>query len=584
MAALLEVFQHGEMEEDAQAWWDEFKSLSTIELSELSPFIRITPLIMINTDIVEHKVSSLLTMYKSQMKTDGYTGGYALKGMTMNVQDTVGATFEIVLEFQIFDLEVFEKSSDSGLYFLSNLNSRLKLEFGWGKYMWPLVEQSHATVVEKHAGKGQELYCAVVKANVGISDEQIITFTVTLRAPSSLLMKQWRNDFGFDLNMDAMKLPVAYFKRKKWMTWLTGARDVVSAVTLKTLTDHITRSIQTKLYKVGMNSQTPPTFDVRHPISKLQVLNPSLDPDIGLAEEGANATVGDILISTDYLKEAKISTKTSQLFMKEIIDKINSAGGGALKLDIIPSLNGSILTISNVASPTGKVKANGKVEEDIWSIRDRYLKLNFADGNSLVQSITFNSDIEAAATNVQNFIQKQGLEKASNPELLAFMSSWYEDTDTWKTATGDERMKLQLDFEKDPSNLFSQVLQLNKELENAEEMRAEFAAVVESLVVLDNTLKYLPYKMEVTIKGVSDMNKGTRILLDETVAIPIFRSTIWRIVDISHALDDSSWTTTFSAICEFNNEINKKNIELEDSGRKKFKQFGDKFDHVSKFI
>jgi hypothetical protein len=161
------------------------------------------------------------------------------------------------------------------------------------------------------------------------------------------------------------------------------------------------------------------------------------------------------------------------------------------------------------------------------------------------------------------------------------MSSWYEDTDTWKTATGDERMKLQLDFEKDPSNLFNQVLQLNKDLENAEEMRAEFAAVVESLVVLDNTLKYLPYKMEATIKGVSDINKGTRILLDETVAIPIFRSTIWRIVDISHALDDNSWTTTFSAICEFNNEINKKNIELEDNGRK---QFGGKFSHISKFV
>lgn len=569
MANVLKIYQYGIVEQDTRDWWESMKSMSTLDASALSPFIRITPLIMIGSDIIAHKKSALLDMYSSQMKTKNYTGGYALKSMNFDIHDSLGATFDIKLEFNIFDLGVFEKSAESGLYFLSNLNSRLKLEFGWGKYMWPLKEESTTDTVVKHGGKGQELYCAVVKSNIGISDEQIITFSVTLRAPSSLIMKQWRNDYGFDLNQDKLGQSVSYFKRKKYFTWLTGGVDIIKAIRLEDLTKHITESVQKKLYKIGMNSQTAPVFDVSHPIDKNTVLNPSIEADVGMTEKSSNSaiTVGDIMISLSALKDLLPKTKTTQGFMKAVLSLINSAGGGSLKLDMTQSLNGSKIVIVNSANASGEEKVSN---EDIWSRRDEYLNFNFADGNTLVKSITFDSDIEASSLNQMNFIQKQGLEEASNAELLSFMSTWYETTDVWENASYDERMAKKDEFEKNPSNLFNEVLRVNKSIENVEALREEFAKVVESIIVMDNTLKYLPYTMEVSLIGMADIWKGTRLLLDDRAAIPLYRNTVWRITSISHELSDGNWTTNFTAICEWNEEINRKNQNLMEAGRKPF--------------
>ena len=156
-------------------------------------------------------------MYNSQMKSENFTGDYALKSFDLTIQNNTGTTFEITLQFDVFNLDVFEKDSDSGLYYLANLNSRLKLEFGWGNYMWDYENSKTISKTKSHSGKGQELYCAVADSNVNIGNDQVITFTVTLISPASLILKNWPNDFRFNLNFDKLKTDVTYFTKNSIM-------------------------------------------------------------------------------------------------------------------------------------------------------------------------------------------------------------------------------------------------------------------------------------------------------------------------------------------------------------------------------
>ena len=98
-------------------------------------------------------------------------------------------------------------------------------------------------------------------------------------------------------------------------------------------------------------------------------------------------------------------------------------------------------------------------------------------------------------------------------------------------------------------------------------MKNDFISAMESMIVLDNTLKYLPYTMSATILGFSDIWMGTRILLDETTKIPLFRDTVWRITELSQNLSDNQWTTTFTAICEYNKSLDELNEEFKKYGK-----------------
>jgi hypothetical protein len=71
----------------------------------------------------------------------------------------------------------------------------------------------------------------------------------------------------------------------------------------------------------------------------------------------------------------------------------------------------------------------------------------------------------------------------------------------------------------------------------------------------DSILKFLPYRMELSILGISDLWVGNRIFL---VRCPfswanlenLYRSTVWRIVDIKHIVENNIWTTDITAITE----------------------------------
>ena len=189
----------------------------------------------------------------------------------------------------------------------------------------------------------------------------------------------------------------------------------------------MTSSIKDIIVKTGMNSQTYPTFDISHQIDKDRCLSLSTDENIGLSVPNNSTsvvTVGDILISTILIKKLFPETKTAQGFLGAVLDRINDAAAGTLKLDINVSPDGSIYLITNSADPLKKKDpSQAQQANTIWSIRDQFLPLNFADGYSLCKEISFNSDIQDSSKNIMNFTRYKGLEGANSAELMNFIST-----------------------------------------------------------------------------------------------------------------------------------------------------------------
>jgi hypothetical protein len=131
MASAVKNFVYGISDPPLLAWWKELQEMASWELSQLTPFIRITPLLVLGSDIKAHKTTVLLDLYQSQTADkETYKGKYALTSADVEVYGEAGTKFKVTLDIDIFDHRALDPASNSGLDYLTGLGNMIKFEFG----------------------------------------------------------------------------------------------------------------------------------------------------------------------------------------------------------------------------------------------------------------------------------------------------------------------------------------------------------------------------------------------------------------------------------------------------------------------
>lgn len=558
MPSQFERYSFGIISEEVNKWVKKLENSGTLYLSSLAPFIRITPIKTFGSNIIDANTTKPLNFNLSQLLTPNLKGNYALKNMDVELYGDIGSLFRINLNIDIFDSNLLENSDISSLF---KLGTNAKIEFGWSdpEAAWEFKLGNKITDTVSHNGKGQELYGVVTMLNIDISERNIISVYIQLTSTSS----QISNDFKLDslFKLDSQKFKEEYFAVSQKAPRATddslgrGKRKSKPAISLYNLFVQLEDSIKNKIKTIGLNSISIPEYDLTFPIVNAdQTLNPSLNPYVGIKQNTPNPTVGDIMITVEKILEIKENSNTVKSFINNLCQEINI--NSLQTLDLKPIARppaGNIISIINNTSARdiNSSKTTIASEKDV----DKYLQLSYYTGNTIIKSIIFSSDLSGAGKNIQNAIEMQSIQGASPIEVIQFMKTWYNDkSEDYETAAN------QLIAE--PQEKLDEILELYPNMNDKLTIYKNFQEVIKKQNVKNNALKYLPYTLNCGVLGISDIWLGTRVWFDENTSISILKNTLWRITSLKHNISPGAWNTEFSAVCEYNEIIEKERNNL----------------------
>ena len=293
---------------------------------------------------------------------------------------------------------------------------------------------------------------------------------------------------------------------------------------MSTLFEAITVSIDRKMRQLGMIGVAAPIFDTSYTLVNASKLDPSTSETVGITTQNNQISeIGDIVVDLDIIKNLKLKAKTVDLFVTRLLNIVNHETNGIIKLKHFPSSNGGpIIVIRNEFEIDTEDEKTQESSVDPLSLKDQYLTMPFGRGTSLVETISFNSDLSDGGMNIFNAIELQGIEGATSNELLSFTRTWIENTEAWAELSQQEKKDKRLEYSRTPKNLIDDVYLMNPSMgeETATELYEEFIEAIQNTPIKDSYLKYMPYTMEASLFGISDIWMGTRVYLDENLIIP----------------------------------------------------------------
>lgn len=555
-------FNYGTVNENVLNWWSKtLPSLSTLDLSGLVPFIRLTPVTVIDSTIVDHAKAVYIDFSSQQQHRNNLRAKYGLKQLQLDVLGDAGSIYRIELEFDIYDLSVLETSdTDVSLAELARLNSIIKVEFGWGAYSWePNTQYTNINDVGSHYGKGFELFGVVTFADPSI-DQEITTLNIKLTSVGNPIMNDFKLDTLFDLNPELLTKvsPNSFVAKKVFLDAAAGRETegdntiVTSAVSLRKLFDEFSKSIKQNVQILGLTKLEIPTIITTNPIQEKANMFPAIQDKVGLSgEKPVNGyTVGDLMITIESLQQIKNESSSPKNFINGVCEFINQALYGQINLQahaLPPS--GQIIEIINIASVDKPADSDSTpIGDNIQSGIDNYLPLRFSVGNTIIKSMRFPSDLSESGKNIQQAVELGTVQGSTPDEIRDFISTWYDPSPEKIKEIEDKTNGF-------PKSVVEEIVRLNpslKEKGQLSKMWDEMRTIVKNMKIADNAIKYMPYKLEASLLGISDIWWGTRVYINEECPIPWFRKSIWRITNLSHTLVPGSWTTTINGVCEYN--------------------------------
>lgn len=590
MPDALELWTHGTVDSEITQWFQHLSNMSTIELSQLIPFIRITPIIVVGTNIVEEKDS--IDFSTQQIYTENLKGKYALKGMNLRTAgEPAGVMFTIDMDIDVFDLSLLEHSDRNldNISYLLSLNNYIKIEFGWGsQFKWNRQPSTNINNANNHYGRGAELFGAVGFTDVSISENAIITIKIKISAVGNIVLNDFSLDSLFNIIIDDIPSTETFETRKGWFGRIFSKHDyrAKKGISLSSLFTYIKNQMEEAgLNKIGV---VIPDINTNMKLKNIEPFRNSINATTGLKPNTNNPTVGDIVISDDAIKDIYSKSNNLRNFIKNICKLINEESVGTLTLQAIalpPS--GAKIQITNQAqvdkglsksqgdmsaserrNEQNKKRENQKAEILSYAKSGKYLNLKFYTGNTIVKNISFQSDISDAGKNSQLFVDMGQIANTTPIELRRFIDKWYIPEGYAEIGPPTEQQQAEIQQQRENlynqsyKNILSEISKISIGIKSPGDINKlidDFHKTIKSIEIQDQSLKYLPYKFDATIIGLTGIWNGTRIYLDNDCPIPFLKNTVWRITELSHELTPESWTTTFSAAMEYSKYIEENN-------------------------
>lgn len=553
MPTQFERYNFGIISPETKEWIKKLESGDILFLNSLAPFIRITPIEIYGNYIKNISTSKPINFNISQINSQNFKGDFALKQLTTELYSEAASLFKINIDIDIFDYSILESSEISSLF---RLGTNAKIEFGWGNQeaIWDFKLDSKLDQLNLHHGKGHELYGIVSMINIDINENNIISVSVQFTSASTQITNDFKLDSVFHLN--SQKFKNDYFVVSQKAPRATddslgrGKRKSSPAISLYNLFTQIENSIKERAKIYGLDSLTVPEYDLSFKLLNTdQTLNPSLSPCIGINQNVSNPSVGDIMITIDTILELKENSNTVKSFINNICEAINENSLQTLELQAIsrpPS--GHIISIVNNTSTVDISTSNTNIASN-ENIK-KYLNLSFFTGNTIVKNISFTSDLSDGGKNIQNAIELQAIQGATPIELIEFLKTWYRDKTTDYKKTANQLLA-------EPYEVLDEIMELYPNIGEKQSIYRQFQNIIKNMKIKNNSLKYLPYKLNCTTLGISDIWLGTRLWFNEIVPVPLLKETLWRLTSVKHSISNGEWITEFDGVCEYNRLIDK---------------------------
>lgn len=534
-----QVWCTGEIDSNILEFWKELKSLN-LELSSLIPFFRISHITYkpkSDGDIKEILPFKKFNFIKSQLKSENLKGYYGIESFDLEVTGTANSLYKGSMTIKIYDLDLIENKKDN-IHKLLNLGENVMIDFGWSKWDWGEIKPGNIDDLIYHGGRGHTIFAKVSGRDISFDEENVMEIQLNFTSSTYNLMnnKQLQNlvEIEWDEVENIIEIHTAKQGSFQWFRNFLGKLFGKNAIKLKHLFDYLI----TKIKNTNQIDMITGVIDTNIPVDKDEIKD-SIDPNIILD----GGTVGDFIVTIKLIDEIYDKSKTFRKFINNILKKINKAYNGDLNLELIKTPKGSESLVEDKAQDA----------DYLWKNRKKYLKLDFGNKNSLVQTISFSSDLSEGMKTQEVYSNTSQIKGATPTMLKSFVTTWIYGEEKWESLDEDVKNHIVEKLsEKEPDKLLKTLLEESSlyPSQNVEEQK-EFISTLKNVVknrqIRDNSIRYMPYKMSATLFGISDIWTGSNIYLDENFINPIHKNTVWKVTDVKHSISDNNWTISIDA-------------------------------------